>query len=159
FSGICPTELHAFQEKLAEFEARNVAVVACSTDSEASHLGWLKVSKDQGGIQGITYPIVADTTKTIALNYGILFGDYDYNEDDELTTTGPMLAFRALFLIDKDGIVQHQSVNHLQLTRSADEALRMVDTLQYLEENGEVCPINYKKGDIAKSSQLASSAN
>jgi len=80
FTFVCPTELHAFQEKLAEFEKRNVAVVACSTDTEQSHWGWLQMSKEQGGIQGITYPIVADTDKTIAANFGTLFGDYDWDE-------------------------------------------------------------------------------
>jgi peroxiredoxin (alkyl hydroperoxide reductase subunit C) len=149
FTFVCPTELHAFQEKLAEFEERNVAVVACSTDTEQSHWGWLQVSKDKGGIEGITYPIVADTTKTISLNYGILFGNYDYNEDDDLITTGPMIAFRALFLIDKDGIVRHQLVNDLPLGRNVDEALRMVDALQYFEENGEVCPANWSRGKSA----------
>jgi len=149
FTFVCPTELHAFQEKLAEFEQRNVAVVACSTDTEQSHWGWLQVPKAHGGIQGITYPIIADTTKTISLNYGILDGDYDYNEDGELIATGPMIAFRAVFLIDKEGIVQHQLVNSDALGRSVDEALRVVDALQYTEEHGQVCPANWKKGDQA----------
>lgn len=149
FTFVCPTELHAFQEKLAEFEKRNVALVACSTDSEQSHWGWLQVPKEHGGIKGITYPIIADTTKTISLNYGILEGDYDYNEDGELIATGPMIAFRAVFLIDKEGIVQHQLVNSDALGRSVDEALRVVDALQYSEEHGQVCPANWKKGDTA----------
>jgi peroxiredoxin (alkyl hydroperoxide reductase subunit C) len=149
FTFVCPTELHAFQQKLAEFEERNVAVVACSTDTEQSHWGWLQVPKDKGGIQGITYPIVADTTKTISLNFGVLFGNYDYNEDDELITTGPMIAFRGLFLIDKEGIVRHQLVNDLPLGRNVDEALRMVDALQYFENNGEVCPANWSRGKAA----------
>jgi peroxiredoxin (alkyl hydroperoxide reductase subunit C) len=149
FTFVCPTELHAFQEKLTEFEKRNVAVVACSTDTEQSHWGWLQVPKAHGGIQGITYPIIADTTKTISLNYGILDGDYDYNEDGELIATGPMIAFRAVFLIDKEGIVQHQLVNSDALGRSVDEALRVVDALQYTEEHGQVCPANWKKGDQA----------
>jgi peroxiredoxin (alkyl hydroperoxide reductase subunit C) len=151
FTFVCPTELHAFQEKLGEFEKRNVAVVACSTDTEQSHWGWLQVPKSHGGIKGITYPIVADTTKTIALNYGILEGDYDYNEDGELIATGPMIAFRAVFLIDKEGIVQHQLVNSDALGRSVDEALRVVDALQYSEEHGQVCPANWRKGDEAMS--------
>jgi peroxiredoxin (alkyl hydroperoxide reductase subunit C) len=149
FTFVCPTELHAFQEKLGEFEKRNVAVVACSTDTEQSHWGWLQVPKEHGGIKGITYPIIADTTKTISLNYGILEGDYDYNEDGELIATGPMIAFRAVFLIDKEGIVQHQLVNSDALGRSVDEALRVVDALQYSEEHGQVCPANWKKGDTA----------
>jgi len=149
FTFVCPTELHAFQQMLGEFEKRNVAVVACSTDTEESHWGWLQVPKDKGGIQGITYPIVADTNKTIAINYGILGGDYDYNDDGEMIATGEMIAYRALFLIDKDGIVRHQLVNDIPLGRNVQEALRMVDALQYFEENGEVCPANWKQGEAA----------
>lgn len=147
FTFVCPTELHAFQEKLAEFEKRGCAVVACSTDTEESHWGWLQMAKDQGGIQGITYPIVADTSKTIAANYGVLFGDYEGDENGNLVATGPMIAFRGLFLIDKEGVVQHQLVNHLPLGRNVDEALRMVDALKFFEEKGEVCPANWKEGE------------
>ena len=146
FTFVCPTELHAFQDKLAEFEKRNVAVVACSTDTEQSHWGWLQVPKDKGGIQGVTYPIVADTTKTISMNYDALFGEYEVDENGEMLANGPMIAFRALVLIDKKGIVRHQLVNDLPLGRSVDEALRMVDALQFTEENGEVCPANWHKG-------------
>ena len=146
FTFVCPTELHAFQEKLAEFEKRNVAVVGCSTDTEQSHWGWLQVPKAQGGIKGVTYPIVADTTKTITSNYDAMFGDYDVNEDGELVADGPMIAFRALFLIDKAGKVRHQLINDLPLGRNVDEAIRMVDALQFIEENGEVCPANWVKG-------------
>ena len=103
FTFVCPTELHAFQEKLKEFESRNCAVVGCSTDTEESHWGWLQMEKKAGGIKGVTYPIVADTTKTISLNYGTLFGDYDVNEAGDLIATGPMIAFRGLYLIDKKG--------------------------------------------------------
>jgi len=149
FTFVCPTELHAFQDKLAEFEKRNVAVVACSTDTEQSHWGWLQMSKKQGGIQGITYPVVADTTKTISANYGVLSGHYDVNDNGELIATGSMIAYRGLFLIDKNGVVRHQIVNDFPLGRSVDEALRMVDALQYFEENGEVCPANWQKGDEA----------
>ena len=143
---MCPTELHAFQEKLNEFESRNCAVVACSTDTEESHWGWLQMSKNSGGIKGITYPIVADTTKTISLNFGTLFGEYDIDDNGELIANGPMIAFRGLFLIDKNGVVRHQLINDLPLGRNVDEALRMVDALQFFEENGEVCPANWTKG-------------
>jgi peroxiredoxin (alkyl hydroperoxide reductase subunit C) len=147
FTFVCPTELHAFQEKLAEFESRNVAVVACSTDTEQSHWGWLQMAKGHGGIQGITYPIVADTTKTISDAYGVLSGEYTYDEEGNLTATGAMIAFRGLYLIDKNGIVQHMLINNFPLGRNVDEALRMVDALQYFEENGEVCPANWNKGE------------
>jgi len=146
FTFVCPTELHAFQEKLKEFESRNTAVVACSTDTEESHWGWLQMEKKAGGIKGITYPIVADTTKTISLNFGTLFGDYDIDDSGNLIATGPMIAFRGLFLLDKDGIVRHQLINDLPLGRNVDETLRMVDALQFFEANGEVCPANWTKG-------------
>lgn len=146
FTFVCPTELHAFQDSLKEFESRNCAVVGCSTDTEESHWGWLQMDKKAGGIKGVKYPIVADTTKTIALNYGTLFGDYDVNEDGELVATGPMIAFRGLYLIDKEGVVRHQLVNDLPLGRNVEETLRMVDALQFFEENGEVCPANWSKG-------------
>ena len=149
FTFVCPTELHAFQERLAEFEKRGVKVVACSTDTEESHYNWLQMPKDKGGIQGITYPIVADTTKSIATNYGVLFGNYDYTEQGELCANGPMIAFRGLFLIDKTGTVMHQVVNHLPLGRSVDETLRMVDALLHVENHGEVCPANWKEGEDA----------
>ncbi len=147
FTFVCPTELHAFQEKLKDFESRNCAVVACSTDTEESHWGWLQMSKKEGGIKGITYPIVADTTKTISLNYGTLSGDYDIDDEGNLVATGPMIAFRGLYLIDLNGVVRHQLINDLPLGRNVDEAIRMVDALQFFEENGEVCPANWTKGD------------
>ncbi len=146
FTFVCPTELHAFQEKLKEFEARNVAVVACSTDTEESHWGWLQMEKKAGGIKGITYPIVADTTKTISLSYGTLFGDYDVDDNGNLIATGPMIAFRGLYLIDKQGVVRHQLINDLPLGRNVEDTIRMVDALQFFEENGEVCPANWTKG-------------
>lgn len=149
FTFVCPTELHAFQAKLPEFEKRNCAVVACSTDTEESHWGWLQVAKKQGGIQGVTYPIVADTSKTISANYGVLAGDYDYNENGELAASGPMIAYRGLFLINKEGVVNHEIVNNFPLGRNVDEALRMLDALQFYEENGEVCPANWRAGDEA----------
>lgn len=146
FTFVCPTELHAFQEKIAEFEKRGVAIVAVSTDTEESHWGWLQMPKNAGGIQGITYPIVADTTKTISMNYGVLAGAYDYNDEGEMIANGPMIAYRGLFLIDKEGIVQHQVVNNFPLGRSVSEALRMVDALLFHEEKGEVCPANWEPG-------------
>lgn len=149
FTFVCPTELHAFQDRLDEFKERNVEVVACSTDTPESHWGWLQMSKSQGGIKGITYPIVADTDKCIAENYGVLAGEYDWNDEGQMTASGPMISYRGLFLIDKKGVVQHQIVNNFPLGRNVDEALRMVDALQFFEENGEVCPANWRIGDDA----------
>ena len=159
FTFVCPSELHAFQNKLAEFKTRGVEIVACSTDTEESHWGWLQVAKENGGIKGITYPIVADTAKTIAENYGVLAGDYFINENDELEAEGAMIAFRGLFLIDKNGIVQHQIVNNFPLGRNVDEALRMVDALQHHEEHGEVCPANWVKGEDAMTASFGGVAD
>lgn len=147
FTFVCPSELHAFQAKLAEFEARGAKVVAASTDTEESHWGWLQVPKNKGGIQGVTYPIIADTDKTISEAYGVLAGEYEYDMEGKLTASGPMIAYRGLFLIDKNGVVMHQLVNNFPLGRNVDEALRMVDALQFFEENGEVCPANWTKGE------------
>ena len=105
FTFVCPTELFAFQEKLKEFESKNVALIACSTDSEQSHWGWLQMEKNEGGIKGVTYPLVADTSKTISANFGVLSGDYEIDEHDNMFATGPMIAYRGLFLIDKEGSI------------------------------------------------------
>jgi peroxiredoxin 2/4 len=146
FTFVCPTELHAFQERLAEFQSKDVEIVAVSTDTEQSHWGWLQLSKDHGGIQGITYPIVADTNKTISSNFDVLAGSYFYNEQDELCAEGELVAYRGLFLIDKNGMVRHQLVNDMPLGRNVDEALRMVDALRFFEEKGDVCPANWSEG-------------
>jgi peroxiredoxin (alkyl hydroperoxide reductase subunit C) len=143
FTFVCPTELFAFQEKLAEFEKRNVQIVAASTDTEQSHWGWLQMPKNQGGIQGVTYPIIADTNKTISKNYDVLAGDYYYDDNDQLQAECELIAYRGLFLIDKEGIVRHQIVNDLSLGRNIDEAIRMVDALQFTEEHGDACPANW----------------
>jgi peroxiredoxin (alkyl hydroperoxide reductase subunit C) len=159
FTFVCPSELHAFQASLEEFKSKGVEVVACSTDTPESHWGWLQVEKNNGGIKGITYPIVADVAKTITENFGVLAGDYYINDKDELEADGPMIAYRGLFLIDKEGIVQHQIVNNFPLGRNVDEALRMVDALQHFEENGEVCPANWEKGKDAMKESFAGVAD
>jgi peroxiredoxin (alkyl hydroperoxide reductase subunit C) len=146
FTFVCPTELHAFQARLQDFKDRGVEVVGVSTDTEQSHWGWLQMPKNQGGIQGVTYPLVADTNKTISYNYDVLVGDFFHDDNNMLQADGELIAYRALFLIDKEGLVRHQLVNDLPLGRNVDEALRMVDALQFFEENGEVCPANWSKG-------------
>ncbi len=146
FTFVCPTELFAFQNKLKEFKDRGCEVVACSTDTEQSHWGWLQMDKNKGGIKGVKYPIVADTDKTISSNFGVLAGNYELDENENLCSTGPMIALRGLFLIDKKGIIQHQIINNFPLGRNIDEALRMVDALQHFEEHGNVCPANWQKG-------------
>ena len=134
FTFVCPTELHAFSDKLEEFKKRGVEVVGVSVDSPYSHLAWLRTPKVKGGIEGVKYPLVSDLNKTISRDYDVL-------------VEGRGIAYRGLFLIDKQGIVRHQVVNDLPLGRSVDETLRMVDALQYFEAHGEVCPANWKKGE------------
>ena len=149
FTFVCPTEIIAFQRSIEEFEKRNVQVVACSIDSKFSHWAWLNTPQDKGGIQGVKFPIVSDLSKSISANFDVLAGEWDYNESGEMTFSGAPIAYRGLFLIDKGGIVRHQVVNDTPLGRSVDEAIRIVDALQYFEEHGEVCPANWKKGDDA----------
>jgi peroxiredoxin (alkyl hydroperoxide reductase subunit C) len=144
FTFVCPTELYAFQDHLEEFERRDTAVIACSTDSEYAHLTWLQMPKTQGGIQGVKYPIVADINKTISGQYGVLAGECTKDETTgTVCVVGERVALRGLFLIDKQGIVQHQVVNSMPLGRSTKEALRMVDALQFFEHHGEICPANW----------------
>lgn len=133
FTFVCPTELHAFQEALPEFEKRNTQIIACSVDSAHSHFAWLNTPKQKGGIEGISYPIVSDINKTICKEYGVLIPQEG-------------IALRGLFLIDTEGRVRHQTVNDLPLGRSVAEVLRMVDALQHFEHHGEVCPANWMKG-------------
>ena len=147
FTFVCPTEILAFQEKMDEFDKRNVAVVGCSVDSEFSHWKWLQTELRDGGIKGVKYPLVADQSMTIAENYDVLAGSWDYNDDDESVFEGIPQAYRGLFLIDREGVVRHQLVNDMPLGRSVEEAIRMVDALQFHEEHGEVCPADWHKGD------------
>ncbi|EFB42001.1 MULTISPECIES: peroxiredoxin [Parachlamydia] len=133
FTFVCPTELHAFQEKLAEFEKRNTQVIGCSVDSPYSHYAWINTPKSKGGIEGITYPIVSDINKSIARDYDVL-----------IEAEG--IAYRGLFLIDTEGNVRHQVVNDLPLGRSVEEAIRILDALLNFEQHGEVCPANWQVG-------------
>ena len=141
FTFVCPTELHAFQEKLSEFEQRDTQVIGVSTDTEQSHWGWLQVPKEKGGIQGVTYPLVADTNKTISKDYDVLVGKAGADGKVE----GELIAYRGLFLIDKTGVVRHQLVNDLPLGRDVDEAIRILEALQFTERHGETCPANWNR--------------
>lgn len=135
FTFVCPSEIIAFDKKLAEFKSRNCEVVGVSVDSHFSHWAWKNTPVNKGGIGNIQYPLVADITKNIARNYGVLIDD--------------AIALRGLFLIDKEGVVQHALVNNLPLGRNVDEAIRVIDALQFTEQHGEVCPANWNKGDDA----------
>jgi len=136
FTFVCPTELHAFQEKLEEFEKRNAQVVGCSVDSCFAHCAWLNTPKTKGGIEGITYPIISDLNKEIARSFAVLREEAG-------------IAYRGIFLIDKGGIVRYEAVHDPALGRSVDETLRVVDALIFYERHGDVCPANWKPGDKA----------
>lgn len=159
FTFVCPTELHRFQEEIAQFEERNVQLVGCSTDSEFSHWAWLQTPRAKGGIEGVTYPIVADINKSISFDYDVLAGDEYIDEDGELVVDGELVAYRGLFLIDKEGIVQHQVVNNMPLGRSINECVRLIDALQHFEAHGEVCPMDWTKGDDAMTADHAGVSN
>ncbi|MBI1194263.1 MAG: redoxin domain-containing protein [Gammaproteobacteria bacterium] len=132
FTFVCPSEIIAFNHRLAQFAEKGVQVIGCSVDSHFSHLAWKNTSVDKGGIGNVQYPLVADLTKNIARDYDVLTGD--------------AVALRGSFLIDRDGVVRHQVVNDLPLGRNIDEMLRMVDALQFTEEHGEVCPAGWSEG-------------
>lgn len=135
FTFVCPSEILAFNKKLDEFKKRNCELVAISIDSKFTHLAWKNTKIEEGGIGNVQFPMVADLNKQISRDYGILFGD--------------VVALRGLFLIDPTGKVRHAVINDLPLGRSVDEALRMLDALQFTDTHGEVCPANWKQGDEA----------
>ncbi len=149
FTFVCPTEIIAFQEKMDEFEKRNTVVIGCSIDSQFSHWAWLNTPKNKGGIQGVKYPLVADLDKTISMKYNVLGGEYIIDEEGEMAFEGEPVAFRGLFLIDEEGMVQHELVNNLGLGRSVKEILRLIDALTHLQKYGEVCPANWEEGQEA----------
>ena len=132
FTFVCPTEIIAFSAKMDDFKKRNTQVLGVSIDSKFSHLAWRNTDRRKGGLGDIQYPLIGDVTKQISNDYDVL-ADFG-------------VAFRGLFLIDKEGIIQHQLINNLPLGRNIDEALRMVEALQFHEKNGEVCPANWQEG-------------
>ena len=135
FTFVCPTELLAFSNHIAEFEKRDVQVIGCSVDNNHSHRAWRNTKIEDGGIGAVKYPLVGDITKSIASSYGVLLDNG--------------LALRGTFLIDKQGIVRQETVNDLPLGRSIEETLRLVDALQYTEKHGEVCPAGWSTGKSA----------
>jgi len=136
FTFVCPSEILAFNKKLDEFKKRNTEVIGVSVDSKFTHLAWKNTKPEDGGIGNIQYTLVSDLNKNIAREYGILFGE--------------AVALRGLFLIDTKGVIRHAVINDLPLGRSVNEALRMVDALQFVETHGDqVCPANWQEGDEA----------
>ncbi len=151
FTFVCPTELHAFQAALPEFEKRNTIVIGASCDTNEVHFAWLNTPKDNGGIEGVTYPILADTTRNLSSILGILDIESEtYEEDyDAVTIEGSNVTFRATYLIDEEGTIFHESINHMPLGRNVAEYIRLVDAYTHVQEKGEVCPANWEEGKDA----------
>jgi len=143
FSSLCPTEIIAFQNRISEFEERNCKIVGCSVDSHYSHLAWLQLEQNKGGIMGVKYPLVSDFSKTISRNYDVLAGYYSMNDDGEEIFIGTPEAYRGLFLIDKKGIIRYESITEMGIGRSVDEVLRMIDAIQFADETGNDCPVDW----------------
>ncbi|WP_299254430.1 peroxiredoxin [uncultured Aquimarina sp.] len=153
FTFVCPTELHAFQEALAEFEKRNTMVIGASCDTPEVHFAWLNTSKDNGGIEGVTYPILADSNRNLSSMLGILdITNETYNEETGIVTVeGDNVTYRATYLIDEEGTVFHEGINHMPVGRNVAEFLRLIDAYAHVQKNGEVCPANWEEGKDAMS--------
>ena len=160
FTFVCPTELHAFQAALPDFESRNTIVIGASCDTNEVHFAWLNTPKDNGGIEGVTYPILADTNRNLSNILGILDIDStEYSEEtDSVIIEGSNVTFRATYLIDETGKIFHESVNDMPLGRNVNEYLRLIDAYTHVQTNGEVCPANWEKGKDAMTADRNSTA-
>lgn len=159
FTFVCPTELHAFQEALGEFERRNTAVIGASVDTNEVHFAWLNTPKNNGGIEGVTYPLLADTTRNLANALGILDAEQVYNEElDTYIIEGSNVTYRATYLIDETGKIFHESVNDMPLGRNVKEYLRLIDAYTHVQTKGEVCPANWEEGKDAMNANRQSTA-
>ena len=152
FTFVCPTEIHAFQEKLQEFADRNTMVIGASCDTAEVHFAWLNTEKDNGGIEGVTFPLIADTTRQLSRALDILDVREKLDmENGGITIEGDNVTYRATYLIDEDGKVFHESVNDMPLGRNVDEYLRLIDGYSHVQTHGEVCPANWEEGKEAMS--------
>ena len=160
FTFVCPTELHAFQAALPEFEKRNTIVIGASCDTNEVHFAWLNTPKNNGGIEGVTYPILADTNRNLANILGILdIESTSYSEEtDSVILEGSNVTYRATYLIDETGKIFHESVNDMPLGRNVNEYLRMVDAYTHIQVKGEVCPANWEAGKEAMNADRKSTA-
>ncbi|MDN3643434.1 peroxiredoxin [Lutimonas halocynthiae] len=151
FTFVCPTEIRAFQDALGEFEERNTVVIGASVDTAEVHFAWLNTSKDNGGIEGVTFPLLADTNRNLSSQLGIL--DIVSESYDEATGNvmidGSYVTYRATYLIDEEGKIFHESVNDMPLGRNVAEYLRLIDAYTHVQEKGEVCPANWEEGKDA----------
>ena len=151
FTFVCPTELHAFQAALVEFEKRNTIVIGASCDTAEVHFAWLSTAKDNGGIEGVTYNLLADSNRNLASALGILdISNERYDEETGvLLVDGDNVTYRATYLIDEEGMVFHEGVNHMPLGRNVNEFIRLIDAFTHVQEKGEVCPANWEEGKDA----------
>ena len=151
FTFVCPTEIRAFQDALSEFEKRNTVVIGASVDTAEVHFAWLNTSKENGGIEGVTFPLLADTNRNLSSQLGIL--DIVSESYDEATGNvmidGSYVTYRATYLIDEEGKIFHESVNDMPLGRNVAEYLRLIDAYTHVQEKGEVCPANWEEGKDA----------
>lgn len=160
FTFVCPTELHAFQEALAEFEKRNVKVIGASCDTAEVHFAWLNTPKNQGGIQGVTYPLLADSNRNLATVLDILDTNEVFDEDyDNYLIEGDNVTYRATYLIDENGKIFHESINDMPLGRNVSEFLRLIDAYVHVQQYGEVCPANWQEGKDAMNANRDGVAN
>lgn len=148
FTFVCPTELHAFQTALPEFEKRNTIVIGASCDTAEVHFAWLNTAKDNGGIEGVTYPIVSDSNRNLSALLDILDGKMNAENDDYLIQ-GDNVSYRATYIIDENGMVVHEGINHMPIGRNVQEFLRIIDAYTHVQTHGEVCPANWEEGKDA----------
>lgn len=159
FTFVCPTELHAFQSALGEFEKRNTIVIGASCDTNEVHFAWLNTPKNNGGIEGVTYPLLADTTRNLSTALGILEADEVFNEETgDYLIEGSNVTYRATYLVDETGVIFHESVNHMPLGRNVNEYLRLIDAFTHVQTKGEVCPANWEEGKDAMKADRPSTA-
>lgn len=154
FTFVCPTELHAFQEALGEFEKRNTIVIGASCDTPEVHFAWLSTAKDNGGIEGITYNLLADSNRNLAATLDILDAEV-VEKDDMILLEGDNVTFRATYLIDEEGTVFHEGINHMPIGRNVNEYLRLIDAYAHVQVKGEVCPANWEEGATAMEANAA----
>lgn len=160
FTFVCPTELHAFQEALPEFEKRNTIVIGASCDTAEVHFAWLNTAKDNGGIEGVTYNLLADSNRNLSRVLDILdISAVTYDEETGLDLVeGDSVTYRATYLIDETGVVFHEGINHMPIGRNVNEYMRLIDAMSHLQEHGEVCPANWEEGKEAMSANREGTA-
>ena len=160
FTFVCPTELHAFESAMEEFKKRNTIVIGASCDTPEVHFAWLNTPKNSGGIEGVSYPILADSNRNLSNILGILDAQESYNEVlDTVIKEGDNVTYRATYLIDEEGTVFHEGINHMPLGRNVNDFLRLIDAYTHVQQHGEVCPANWEDGKDAMAADRSGVSN